>query len=44
MERGRIAERGTHQELLHLDGIYKELFVSQSKWYMEHKELVKGSF
>ncbi|WP_252199200.1 ABC transporter ATP-binding protein [Bacillus toyonensis] len=43
MERGRIAERGTHQELLHLDGIYKELFVSQSKWYMEHKELVKGS-
>ncbi|MEH7538111.1 ATP-binding cassette domain-containing protein, partial [Bacillus toyonensis] len=44
MERGRIAERGTHQELLHLDGIYKELFVSQSKWYMEHKELVKGRF
>ncbi|WP_267864874.1 MULTISPECIES: ABC transporter ATP-binding protein [Bacillus cereus group] len=44
MEQGRIAERGTHQELLHLDGIYKELFVSQSKWYMEHKELVKGSF
>ena len=44
MERGRIAERGTHQELLHLDGIYKELFVSQSKWYMEHKELVKGNF
>ncbi|HDR7949867.1 TPA: ABC transporter ATP-binding protein [Bacillus toyonensis] len=44
MERGRIAERGTHQDLLHLDGIYKELFVSQSKWYMEHKELVKGSF
>ncbi|AFU17822.1 ABC superfamily ATP binding cassette transporter, membrane protein (plasmid) [Bacillus thuringiensis MC28] len=44
MERGRIAERGTHQELLQLDGIYKELFVSQSKWYMEHKELVKGSF
>ncbi|MEF7655680.1 MULTISPECIES: ABC transporter ATP-binding protein [Bacillus] len=43
MERGRIAERGTHQELLHLDGIYKELFVSQSKWYMEHKELIKGS-
>ncbi|WP_305456522.1 ABC transporter ATP-binding protein [Bacillus mycoides] len=43
MERGGIAERGTHQELLHLDGIYKELFVSQSKWYMEHKELVKGS-
>ncbi|KYZ67408.1 ABC transporter permease [Bacillus sp. GZT] len=43
MERGRIAERGTHQELLYLDGIYKELFVSQSKWYMEHKELVKGS-
>ncbi|BCA37145.1 ABC transporter (plasmid) [Bacillus wiedmannii] len=42
MERGRIAERGTHQELLHLDGIYKELFVSQSKWYMEHKELAKG--
>lgn len=43
LERGRIAERGTHQELLHLDGIYKELFVSQSKWYMEHKELVKSS-
>lgn len=43
LERGRIAERGTHQELLHLDGIYKELFVSQSKWYMEHKELAKSS-
>ncbi|WP_231401791.1 ABC transporter ATP-binding protein [Bacillus sp. 123MFChir2] len=43
LERGRIAERGTHQELLHLEGIYKELFVSQSKWYMEHKELAKSS-
>jgi ATP-binding cassette subfamily B protein len=33
LDQGRIAESGTHAELLALDGIYATLFKTQSKYY-----------
>ena len=35
---GRLAEEGTHQELLARGGIYTELFETQSKYYKEKTE------
>lgn len=37
---GKIAEEGTHEELLHLGGGYAELFEVQSQYYRNHP--VKG--
>ena len=31
MEEGRIAEQGTHEELLAKNGIYKEIYETQTK-------------
>ena len=31
MEGGRIAEQGTHEELLRLNGIYREVYDSQTR-------------
>lgn len=36
---GRIAEEGTHQSLLDLDGGYAKLFEIQSRYYQEGGEL-----
>lgn len=33
MENGRIIEKGTHNELIELDGKYKKMYDSQAKWY-----------
>ena len=33
-ENGKIIESGTHDELMALDGLYKKMFVSQSKKYI----------
>lgn len=33
-EKGRIAEYGTHEELLHRNGLYKELFNMQAQFYV----------
>lgn len=33
MDHGRIAQDGTHKELITEAGIYKQLFSDQSKWY-----------
>jgi ABC-type multidrug transport system fused ATPase/permease subunit len=33
IDRGRIVERGTHQELVALDGRYARLFALQAKGY-----------
>ena len=35
---GRIAEEGTHEELMKKDGAYREMFLLQSKYYRDGKE------
>ena len=34
MEDGRIAEEGTHQDLMARNGLYAKMFKSQEQWYM----------
>ena len=34
MDKGRIVEEGSHDELMGRGGVYKELFDSQAEWYM----------
>ena len=38
IENGRIAEEGTHDELLNKKGRYYELFETQAKYYRENPE------
>lgn len=38
IENGKIAEEGTHEELLNAKGKYYELFEMQAKYYRENKE------
>lgn len=33
MENGRVAEIGTHDELINKKGTYYVLFMSQAQWY-----------
>lgn len=35
MDRGEIVEAGSHEELMRLGGVYKSLYESQRKWYVE---------
>lgn len=35
MEDGRIAEAGTHAELLAMDGIYADMWRAQASWYVD---------
>ncbi len=37
-EKGKICEEGTHEELLRLEGKYKEMFDIQSCWYQEQEQ------
>ena len=33
LDKGRITQIGTHDDLINIDGKYKELYSTQSKWY-----------
>lgn len=37
LDGGKITEYGTHEELLNQDGLYKEMYESQRKYYLEEK-------
>ncbi len=34
LQKGRIAEMGTHEELMNRQGIYSEMYYEQAKWYV----------
>ena len=38
MDQGKLAEVGTHEELMEKHGIYSEFFQSQAEWYDVKKE------
>jgi ATP-binding cassette subfamily B protein len=42
MKRGRIVERGTHHELLKLNGLYREIYDLQLRDQDQFRELVEG--
>jgi len=42
LEDGRIAEEGTHAELIALEGKYKELYDIQSQWYRENGKVASA--
>lgn len=33
LDKGRISEMGTHEEMMKTNGKYKEMYEAQSKWY-----------
>ena len=43
IQNGKIAEEGTHDELLRKQGIYRELFETQAKYYRENPEGEEGA-
>ena len=43
MENGQIAERGSHQELLDMDGVYKSLWTAQAEYYKDTAAELFGS-
>jgi ABC-type multidrug transport system fused ATPase/permease subunit len=38
LDKGRIAEEGSHEELASRNGIYAEMYHSQAQWYAQDKE------
>ena len=34
LEKGKVAERGSHKELMELGEIYAEMYTSQRGWYL----------
>jgi len=40
MEKGRIVQVGTHENLMRMNGKYREMFEAQSKWYTDKDHLV----
>lgn len=42
MDQGRVAETGTHQELMAKKGLYARMFLEQAQWYRQETE--EGGF
>lgn len=42
LDGGRIAEEGTHQQLMEMGGLYKEMYTEQAKWYEEAGKMEAG--
>jgi ATP-binding cassette subfamily B protein len=38
LDGGRVAEQGSHGELMRLKGLYAEMFEAQASWYAEESE------
>ena len=38
LDGGRISQAGTHDELLGQEGLYREMFLTQGKYYRQDKE------
>ena len=38
LDGGRISQAGTHDELLNREGLYREMFLTQGKYYRQDKE------
>jgi ATP-binding cassette subfamily B protein len=38
LDKGRLAELGTHDELIRNNGKYAKMFQSQAEWYNENKK------
>ncbi len=36
MDQGKVVQTGNHKELINIDGKYRDLYTSQSKWYVEN--------
>lgn len=41
MDRGKIVEEGTYQELINKKGLYFKMYEAQSKWYDKSSDEVK---
>ncbi|SEK70669.1 ABC transporter ATP-binding protein [Paenibacillus sp. OK003] len=41
LEKGRIKEIGTHNELLNKESLYREMFLAQSEWYIAEENMVE---
>ena len=35
LENGAIAQQGTHEELMHKNGKYREMYAAQAQWYAD---------
>ncbi|CAM2893096.1 ABC transporter ATP-binding protein [Hathewaya histolytica] len=42
MDKGKMVEIGTHEELIKAEGKYSEMYEAQSKWYTSERELVEA--
>lgn len=37
---GKVAQSGSHDELMELDGLYADMFNSQKQWYVQNEEVL----
>ena len=39
LDKGEIVQVGTHEQLINMEGNYKEMYISQSQWYDREEEI-----